>query len=158
MWSEECQGHRQIQHRTGHKGHTPSPRIEIQISDSAGNRTWTTGLEGRDSADHATDFFTARFYRDCHLLEMSNCRSSNLTAICWATSEVVHHFVDNNGFGSRETVTYIVSSGIWVTTRHLSLKITNSLVMFRLRKPLKKPQAGWSATGFEPGTSRMRFS
>ena len=36
------------------KGHTPNPRIEIKIPDPAGNRTWASGLEGRDSADHAT--------------------------------------------------------------------------------------------------------
>ena len=27
-----------------------------------------------------------------------------------------------------------------------------------LRKTTKKPQSGWSAPGFEPGTSRMRVS
>ena len=41
---------------------------------------------------------TTRSYRYCHLLGMSNCRSSIFTAICWGTSEVFHHFVDNNGF------------------------------------------------------------
>ena len=35
------------------KGHTHSPRIEINISDPTGNRTRATGLEGRDSTDHA---------------------------------------------------------------------------------------------------------
>ena len=34
MWSAHCQGHRQGQH----KRPTPSPRIEIKISDSGGNR------------------------------------------------------------------------------------------------------------------------
>ena len=29
-------GHRQRQHRTEHKGHTPSPSIEIKISDPPG--------------------------------------------------------------------------------------------------------------------------
>ena len=43
---------------------------------------------------------TARSYCDCHLLGMRNFRSSDFTAICWATSEVVHHFVNNNGFRS----------------------------------------------------------
>ena len=80
---------------------------------------------------------TARSYRDCHLLGMSNCESSNFTAIYRATSEVVHHFVDNNGLRSRETLTYGISSGIWGPTLHLSLKIIKYLVIFRLRKPLK---------------------
>ena len=31
-----------------HKGQTPSPRIKINISDPAGNRTRAAGLEGRD--------------------------------------------------------------------------------------------------------------
>ena len=66
---------------------------------------------------------TARSYRDYHLLGMSNCRSSNFTAICWATSEVVHHFVDNIGFRSRETLNYIVGSGIWGPTQHFILEI-----------------------------------
>ena len=35
------------------KGHTPNPRIEIKISNPAGNRTRTAGLEDRDSTDHA---------------------------------------------------------------------------------------------------------
>ena len=34
---------------------TLRPRIEIKISDPAGNRTWAVGLEGRDSTDHATE-------------------------------------------------------------------------------------------------------
>ena len=38
---------------TEHKGHTPSPRIEIKIPDPAGNRTRVAGLEGRDTTDHA---------------------------------------------------------------------------------------------------------
>ena len=33
---------------------TPSPRIEIKISEPAGNRTRAAELEGRDSTDHAT--------------------------------------------------------------------------------------------------------
>ena len=42
-------------HKTEHRqGHTPSPRIEIRIPDSAGNRTRAAGLESRDSTDHAT--------------------------------------------------------------------------------------------------------
>ena len=43
---------------------TPSPRIEIKISDSAGNRTGTAWLEGRDSTDHATamDTYIQQFY------------------------------------------------------------------------------------------------
>ena len=96
-----------------------------------------------------------RSYRDCHLLGMSNCRSSNFTAICWATSEIVHHF-DNNGFRSRETLKYIICSGIWGPTRHLSLKITNYLAIFRVRKPLKS-STRWSTTGLEPGTSRRQI-
>ena len=36
------------------KGHTPSPRIEITISDPARNRSRFTGLEGSDSTDRAT--------------------------------------------------------------------------------------------------------
>ena len=36
------------------KGHTPSPRIEINIPDPAGNRTRAAGLEGGNSTDHAT--------------------------------------------------------------------------------------------------------
>ena len=36
------------------KGHTPNPRTEIKIPYPAGNRTRATGLEGRDSTDHAT--------------------------------------------------------------------------------------------------------
>ena len=70
---------------------------------------------------------TTRSYRDCHLLGMRNFWSSNFTAICWATSEVVHYFVDNNGFRSRETLNLYISSGIWGPSRRFSLKITNSL-------------------------------
>ena len=80
---------------------------------------------------------TARSYRDCHLLGMRNFRNSDFTAICWATSEVVHHFVNNNGLRSCETLNLYICSGIWGPTRHLSLKISNSLFIFRLRKPLK---------------------
>ena len=36
------------------KGHTPNPRTEIKISDTAGNRTRAAGLEGRDSTDYTT--------------------------------------------------------------------------------------------------------
>ena len=36
---------------TEHKGHTPNPRTEIKIPDSAGNRTRAAG---RDSTNHAT--------------------------------------------------------------------------------------------------------
>ena len=54
MCSAQCKDHRQRQHRTKHKGHTPSPRIEIKIHNPAGNRTRATGLEGRGSTDHAT--------------------------------------------------------------------------------------------------------
>ena len=53
------------------------------------------------------------------------------------TSEVVHHFVINTGFRSCETLNLCICSGIWGPTRHLSLKITNSLAIFRWRKPLK---------------------
>ena len=35
------------------KGHTPNPRTEIKIPDPVGNRTRASGLEGRDSTDHA---------------------------------------------------------------------------------------------------------
>ena len=80
---------------------------------------------------------TARSYRDCHLLGMRNFRSSDFTAICQATSEIVHHIVINNGFRSCETSNLYICSGVWGPTRHLSLKITNSFVIFRLRKPLK---------------------
>ena len=54
VWSAQCQGLCQRQHRTEHKGHTPNPRTEIKIPDPAGNRNWATGLEGRDSTDHNT--------------------------------------------------------------------------------------------------------
>ena len=47
---------------------------------------------------------TARSYHDCHLLAMRNFRSSDFTAICWTTSEVVHYFVNKNGFRSCETL------------------------------------------------------
>ena len=66
-------------------------------------------------------------------------------------------FVNNNGFRYSETLNLYNFSGIWGPARHLSLKITNSLAIFRLTKPLK-PQPGLPATGFEPGTSRMRGS
>ena len=69
LWPAECQGHRQRQHRTEHtcsrrieikipdsardntghntdKWHTPSPGIEIKISDPVGNRTTAPGLDG----------------------------------------------------------------------------------------------------------------
>ena len=81
----------------------------------------------------------ARSYRDCHLLGMRNFTSSNFTANCCATSEVVHRFANNNGFRSCETLNLYICSGIWGPTWNLSLKITNSLVIFRLRKPLKTP-------------------
>ena len=81
---------------------------------------------------------TARSYRDCHLLGMRNIRSwFHYHLLCYFRSEAVHHFVNNNGFKSCETLNLFISSGIWGPTRHLSLKITNSLVVFRLRKPLK---------------------
>ena len=35
LWSEECQGHRQRQHRKKHNGHTPSLGIDIKIPDPA---------------------------------------------------------------------------------------------------------------------------
>ena len=47
-------------------------------------------------------------------------------------SEIVHHLVR-----SCETLNLYICSGIWGPTKHLSLKITNSLVIFRLRKPLE---------------------
>ena len=55
--SAQCQGHRQRQHRAEHKGHTPSPKVQIKISDSAGILTGAVGFEGRESTDHtaATD-------------------------------------------------------------------------------------------------------
>ena len=53
MCSAQCQGHRQRQHRTEHKGHTPSPMREIKMSDPAGKRTRAPCLGGRDSIDHA---------------------------------------------------------------------------------------------------------
>ena len=55
--------------------------------------------------DYFVVFLTVRSYCYYHLLAMSNYRSSNFTAICWATSEVVHHF-DNKGSRSRETLNY----------------------------------------------------
>ena len=54
LWSTECQSHRQRQDRTEHKGHALNPRIEIKISDPAGNRTRTVEFQGGDSTDHAT--------------------------------------------------------------------------------------------------------
>ena len=50
-------------------------------------------------------------------------------------SEIVYHF--DTIFRSCETLNLYICSGIWGPTRHLSLKITNSLAIFRLRKPLK---------------------
>ena len=42
------------------KGHAPNSRIEIKISDPAGNRSRAAGLESRDSNDHSTaDSITA---------------------------------------------------------------------------------------------------
>ena len=35
------------------KGHTPNLRTEIKILDPSGNRARATGLEGKDSTDHA---------------------------------------------------------------------------------------------------------
>ena len=59
---------------TGHnidKGHTPSPKIEIIISDPAGNRTRAAGLEGMDCTDHAktTDYFTSLSSKISNLFE-----------------------------------------------------------------------------------------
>ena len=51
---------------------------------------------------------TARSYCDCHLMGKEKLKSSDFTAICWATSEVVHHFVNNNGFRS---YTFVVEYG-----------------------------------------------
>ena len=45
---------RTCDHRTEHKGQTPSPRIENKIRDPVGNRIQAGGLEGRDSTGHAT--------------------------------------------------------------------------------------------------------
>ena len=44
------------------KGHIPSPRVEIKIRGTAGNRTRGSGLEGRDSTDYAsaTDLFRSQ--------------------------------------------------------------------------------------------------
>ena len=68
---------------------------------------------------------------------MRKFSSSDFTAIFWANSEVVQHFVNNNGFMSCETLYLYICSGIWGPITHLSLKITNSLAIFILRKPLK---------------------
>ena len=43
------------QDRTQTKGTTPNPRIEIKISDPAGNRTQATRLEDRESTNQATE-------------------------------------------------------------------------------------------------------
>ena len=53
LWSSKCQVHHQRQHRTEHKGHTPSSRIEIIIHDPATNRIWAAGLGDRDFTDRA---------------------------------------------------------------------------------------------------------
>ena len=108
---------------------------------------------------------TERFYRDCHLFQFGNGRllihwTSAITYVVslfmvhgghlpghdvrqphlWSNyMSSIHHF-DNNGFRYRETLNYIFSSGIWGPTRHtrhLYLKITNSIAIFRLSKPLK---------------------
>ena len=58
---------------------------------------------------------------------------------CHLLRNLSHHF-DNSGFRSQEAVNIkycINNSGIWGPTLHLPLKITNSLVILRLRKPLK---------------------
>ena len=75
--------------------------------------------------------------------------TSRLTVICWEwetlgeTVGVSFHchllgyftiLLTTVAFRSCETLNLYVSSGIW---GHLSLKTTNSLVIFRLRKPLK---------------------
>ena len=49
FWSAECQGLRQRQHKTEHKGHTHSSRIEIKISDPAGKLSQAAW----NSTDHA---------------------------------------------------------------------------------------------------------
>ena len=46
------------------KGHTPNPKIGIKIPDPAGNRTRAAGLEGRDSADLATETNYCRIERE----------------------------------------------------------------------------------------------
>ena len=76
------------------------------------------------------------FKCQCHLL--GHFRSSSL--FCW------QQWIQ---------VSKNINSGIWGSTRHLSLKITNSLAIFRLRKPLKA-STRLVGHGFEPGTSRMR--
>ena len=50
VWSAQCQGHRQRQHWREHKEHTP--RVEIDISHQAENRTLAAGLESTDSTDN----------------------------------------------------------------------------------------------------------
>ena len=84
---------------------------------------------------------SARSYRDCHLLGMRNIRRTlgvrfHCHLFGYLRSEIIH-FVNNNRFRSCETLNLYICSGIWGAIRHLFLKITNSLVIFRLRKPLK---------------------
>ena len=55
--------------------------------------------------------FDCEFFSRLSSIGNEQLYSSNFTAICWATSEVAHHF-DNNGFRSPETLNYIISSGI----------------------------------------------
>ena len=47
-YTAQYQGLRKRQHRTEHRP-TPSPRIEIKIPGTSGNRTSAAGLEDRDS-------------------------------------------------------------------------------------------------------------
>ena len=63
VWSAQCQGLRQRQHRTEHKGHTPNSRTEIKIPDPAGNRIRAARLEGRDSTDHPTATDSIQSYK-----------------------------------------------------------------------------------------------
>ena len=65
--SAQCQGHPRRQHRAEHtqnKGYTPSPRIEIKIPDSAGNRTRV----GRESTDHAMADYSFLFVQNKNIL------------------------------------------------------------------------------------------
>ena len=87
LWSSECEGHRKRQYRTEHKPHTFSTRIEIEISDSAGNRTWATNLEDREGTDHAIvidlifSYTAINLFVDFFLFKMSfyvHCNTSSV--------------------------------------------------------------------------------
>ena len=56
VWSAQCQGHLQRQHRTEHRQRLkPSPRIEIKISDSAGIEPGPPRLGGTDYRPRQSD-------------------------------------------------------------------------------------------------------